>query len=88
MATPRLKVFDAHGTYQAACHDYAAAAVLMGLYGDGATIRLGHAKKDAVWTEGAQEQPASESYDYVGEVIFAEEHRRELAFNERFPAAA
>jgi hypothetical protein len=40
----------------------------MGLYGDGATIRFDHAKSATVWTEGAEAQPAFESYDFVSEV--------------------
>jgi len=70
MTTPAIKVFDASGTYQASTHDYAAAATLMGLYGDGATVRLGHAKKDTVWTEG-KDGAAWENYDLVGEAIEA-----------------
>lgn len=65
-ASPAYKVYDAGGTYQAACKDIAAAALLMGLYGDGATIRLDH--KLVLWTEGAEGQPAFESYDHVAEV--------------------
>lgn len=78
-STPRLKVFDADGTYQAACHDYAAAALLMSLYGDGATIRLGHSKRETVWTEGVDGNGA-ESYDAVGDAIAAEDARREAQF--------
>ena len=74
-STPRLKVFDAGGIYQAACHDYAAAALLMSLYGDGATIRLGHSKRDIIWTEGVDGN-GSESYDAVGDAIDAEDARR------------
>lgn len=67
-SAPHLKIYDAHGVYQAACKDYAAAAVLMNLYGHGATIRLGHAKRDIAWTEGVSGD-AGNDYDAVGEVI-------------------
>lgn len=70
MATPRIKVFDAQGRYQASTHDYAAAACLMGLYGEGATIRLGHSKKDVIWTEG-RDGSVAENYDLLSEVIDA-----------------
>lgn len=70
MATPRLKVFDTQGQYQASAHDYAAAACLMGLYGEGATIRLGHSKKDVIWTEG-QDGSVADNYDLLAEVIEA-----------------
>lgn len=66
-ATPRWKVYDAHDDYQAACKDVAAAATLMALYGDGATIRAGH--RIVVWAEGAEDQPAAESYDHVANQI-------------------
>lgn len=62
-ASPDWKVYDSHGTYQAACKEVEAAAALVGFYGAGATIRWGH--RLVVWTEGSEEQPASESYDEV-----------------------
>jgi hypothetical protein len=62
-ASPDWKVYDAQGVYQAACKEVEAAAAMMGFYGDGATIRWGH--RIVVWTEGAEEQPAGESYDEV-----------------------
>lgn len=65
-SAPAYKVYDAQGTYQAACKEIAAAAVLMGFYGCGATIRLEH--RIVLWTEGAEGQPAGESYDHVAEV--------------------
>lgn len=61
---PLWKVYDAQGVYQAACKESEAAAVVVGFYGLGATIRAGH--RAIVWTEGSELQPASESYDYVG----------------------
>ena len=64
---PVFKVYDAQKKYQAAVKEVEAAALLMNLYGDGATIRYGHGK--VVWTEGAEEQPAGESYDFVGDTI-------------------
>ena len=66
--TPQIKVFDGQNNYQAACKEVAAAAILVEFYGEGATIRFGHAKADIVWTEGQEDQPATESYDHVGEV--------------------
>lgn len=67
-ATPLFKVYDAHKVYQAASKEIEAAAVLMGLYGEGATIRYGHGQ--VVWTEGAETQPATESYDFVAELVY------------------
>lgn len=80
MGTPRIKVFDASGQYQASTHDYAAAACLMGLYGDGATVRLGHSKGDVIWTEGADGSVA-DNFDLLGEVIQAHDERVNAAFD-------
>lgn len=67
-ASPRFKVFDSSGVYQAACHEIEAASVVVTLYGEGATIRDGHAKKDTVWTEGL-DGCASDNYDHTGETV-------------------
>lgn len=69
--SPKWKIYDASGTYQAACKEIEAAAALMGFYGEGATIRLDHAKSATVWTEGAEAQEAAESYDFVAELAEA-----------------
>ena len=64
MASPRWKVYDPQGTYQASCKDVEATAVLMGFYGDGSTIRDGHTK--IIWTQGENgDGDATESYDIV-----------------------
>ena len=62
---PGWKVYDSRGEYRAACKYAEEAACLVALLGDGATIRNGHRSK--VWTEGAEEQSAAESYDFVAE---------------------
>lgn len=64
-----MKIYTQSGGYVASCNDYAAAAALMAFYGDGAEIRNGHAKKNVVWREGSEDQPAGESYDYVASVL-------------------
>lgn len=69
-ASPFWKIFDAHGKYQASCHDLGAAAALMAFYGDGATVRTGHTKRHIVYTEG-KDGIASESYDVVAHWIEA-----------------
>jgi hypothetical protein len=61
-ASPEFKLYDAAGTYQAACKQPEQAAALVSFLGDGATIRYGHTKKDIVWTEGV-DGAASDSYD-------------------------
>lgn len=63
---PRWKVYDAAGNYQAALKEPEAAAAVVAFYGKNATIRLGHAKRDIVWTEGASGE-AFDSYDKVAD---------------------
>ncbi|MFG6500116.1 hypothetical protein [Sulfitobacter sp. 1A15106] len=77
--SPDIKVFDADGKYQAACKEIEAAAALMGFYGEGATIRFGHAKAATVWTEGKEDQLACESYDHVAQVALGRQHERNVA---------
>lgn len=69
--SPKWKVFDGSGVYQAACKEIEAAAALMGFYGDGATIRFDHGKWATIWTEGEETQPAFESFDFVAETAEA-----------------
>jgi len=66
--SPEWKVFDRHGTYQAAVKEPEAAAVLVSWYGDGASVRWGHATAWTVWREGQEAQRADKSYD-----VFAHE---------------
>lgn len=55
----KVKVHDPRGDVMADVYDYAAAALLMSLYGDGSTIRY---KNRILWLEGADGEGA-ESYD-------------------------
>lgn len=65
--SPVYKVYDSKKNYVASCKHLEACAALANLYGEGTTIRYGHGKT-IIWTEGKEEQPAGESYDYVAEV--------------------
>jgi hypothetical protein len=65
-ATPKFKVFNALGQYVAACKWLEDAAMLVGFYGVGATIRWGH--RIVIWREGEEATAAYESYDTVAEV--------------------
>lgn len=67
-ASPQWKVYDREGRYQAACKEIEAAAALIGFYGDGATIRHGHAL--VVWTEGQEVASAGDSYDFVRSLAY------------------
>ena len=64
-ASPRWKIYDKDGNYQAALKEVEAAACVVGFYGLGATIRCGHNSRDIMWTEGREEIDAHESYDTV-----------------------
>lgn len=71
-ASPKYKVYDSTGVYQASVKEIEAGALLMSLYGDGSTIRIGHSF--TVWTEGTDGQGA-ESYDHVAQVAAQREGR-------------
>lgn len=62
-ATPRYKIFTPENEYIASCKYPEDAAVLIANLGNGSQIRDGHTK--VVWNEGAEEQSAAESYDFV-----------------------
>ena len=66
---PRCKVYDAQGQYEAACKHAEVAAGVVALLGDGATIRDGHRVADIMWTEGAEEMSAGESYDRAAMIV-------------------
>lgn len=67
-ASPKFKVFDSSGTYQAACKEPEAAAALLGFYGDGAKVKLGHSI--TVYTQGA-DGDAAESYDAAAALMLS-----------------
>ena len=48
-ASPRWKIFDSEGQYQASAKDAFLAAMIVAFLGDGATIRDGHTLKSIVW---------------------------------------
>lgn len=64
-----IKIYNATGNYIASCVHPEDAAALIALHGNGSTIRNGHARKNALWVEGSEVQPAGESYDYVAQVV-------------------
>lgn len=74
-ASPRWKVYSADGEYRAACKYPEDAASLVSFLGDGATLRDGHRVRDVVWREGAEDQPAGESFDHVAAVATARRGR-------------
>ncbi len=69
---PKYKIYSAEKEYVACCKRPDDAGAIVALYGDGATIRLGH--NTVLWCEGNESQPAGESYDYVAEICWAREH--------------
>ena len=67
-AAPPIKFYDEKGTYQGSTHDYPIAALAVSFYGAGATVRLGHAKRDIVFVQG-RDGDAGDCFDLVGEAI-------------------
>lgn len=65
-AAPFWKVYSRDGVYLASFVDAADAACFIAALGTGATLRAGH--RHIVWREGAETQPAGESYDHVATV--------------------
>ena len=84
-ASPKYKIFNPGGEYVASCKYAEDAAALMALYGDGAEIRTEHAKSTTVWREGAEQQSAGESYDFVASTVIARETERFDAMYTRLP---
>lgn len=67
-AAPEWKVIDPAGEYVASCKEIEGAAVLADFYGNGSKIK--HQHRLTVWTEGAESQPAAESWDYVAHTAY------------------
>lgn len=68
-ASPRFKIFNPQGGYIASCVHLEDAAALAALYGDGAQVRDGHQKQYTLWTEGAEQISAGESYDMAAAIM-------------------
>lgn len=77
--SPILKVFTAEGEYVGSAKEVLGASVMVQVYGEGSTIRLGHNKASIVWTQGA-DGDATESYDTTGLKI----EERAVAMNSPF----
>lgn len=69
-----FSVFSVEGKKSSTCKHAEDAGAAVALLGDGATIRQG---RRVLWTEGAESQPAGESYDHVADVVLS---RVEAAF--------
>ena len=74
-ASPKYKVYTPRNEYVASCKYASDAAAILACYGEGATIRTGHAKRDIVYTETSYdaEDGAWNSYDYVAYEVFKAE---------------
>jgi hypothetical protein len=85
-ATPRFKIFDKDGNYQASCHEVEAGAALLGaLYASG-TIRIGHSVKDIVYRDGVDGN-AGESYDAVAIIVDERVQKMHAELQERIAEA-
>jgi hypothetical protein len=67
--SPIFKVYSAEGEYLASAKYAEDAAAVVGLRGEGATIRRGHTTGNTVWTEGV-DGLASESFDACAELVY------------------
>lgn len=67
-AAPALKIYTPQDEYIGCVKYTIYAALLMAGMPDGSTVRLGHRKRDIVYTEGAS-GCAAESYDEAAEKI-------------------
>lgn len=75
--TPRFKIYDDQGIYQAATRDATLAAVVVGVGGfDGWTVKV---NGRIVWRQGSEEFSAADSYDDAAMLIYdrIEEHHRQ-----------
>jgi hypothetical protein len=68
-STPQLKIFNSEGGYIGCVKHYEDAACLVASYGKGASVRFGHDRKNVLWTEGAEDFSAGESYDRAATVM-------------------
>lgn len=64
-ASPPIKVFNPAGVYIASCKHFEDAAALVSLNGNGSQVKWHHSGW-VLWTEGAEDIPAGESYDRAG----------------------
>jgi hypothetical protein len=67
-SSPALKIYTAEGEYVGSAKDVIGASVMVQVYGEGSTIRLGHSKKAIAWTQGT-DGDATESYDGTGIIM-------------------
>ena len=67
----RFKVYDQDGVYQAATNRPEEAGAIVALLGDGSVIKDGQNNRRIVWREGAEAQPAGESYDVVANTVYS-----------------
>lgn len=64
-STPKWKIYDAKGKYQAGTKEIEAAAAVVSLYGRGSKIKWDHTV--LAWEEGVDGE-AGDSYDAVAEL--------------------
>ena len=74
-ASPRYKLFDANGTYQASSKQPELLAACIGLLGNGAHIKDGRNLKLTLWVEGV-DGIGYESYDQVAITCYEREDKR------------
>lgn len=68
-ATPKYKIYTSENEYIGCCKYLEDAALFVCSLGAGATVRDGHAKRHIIWTEGAEDFSAIDSYDGAAEIM-------------------
>lgn len=66
-ASPKFKIYRNDEYIGSVKYGEDAAAMMFS--GEGSEVRLGHSKRNVVWTEGQEEIPAFESYDRASEIM-------------------
>lgn len=70
-ASPKWKVYSNENEYLAAVrYPEHAAMIVAGIGENGTTIRFGHDKRLAAWTESQEHDSAGESYDGVADTLY------------------
>lgn len=65
-----LDVYDSDSELRASLQYAEDAGCLVAFLGEGSTIREKGNRKHILWSEGNEEQPAAESYDFVAETVW------------------
>lgn len=69
----KYKVYSPQNKRIAALAHSEDAALIVSVYGDGATVRIGRGNRKILWTEGKENIKAAESYDAASNTMLQRE---------------